>query len=215
MRIEAETFKALRTPLVAAVVLLGASGLLAADAWSRLRRAEAAESARVAAAAALQRNVNELRGERENAITFGERFLALETSGAFEPNSRPLVIDRFEAVTEPWRAQIKRFELGAAGDAVLPGVPEPLLHKVRSAALTFDLMPRHEESFVAIAHAVRDAMPGMRTLERCEIGWIGEDSDEALKAQCTLTLYRFERRSEPAGGMVIDARGTAVPGGLR
>lgn len=215
MRIEAELLRALRTPMVVAAVLLGAAGLLAADAWSRIRRAEAAEQARESAAADLQRNVNALRVERDNAIAFGERFVALEASGAFEANSRPLVIDRFEAATEPWRAQVKRFELGATGDVALPGLAEPALHKVRSAALTFDLMPRHEESFIAIAHAVRDAMPGLRALERCEIGWIGEDSDEALKASCTLTLYRFERRAEPAGGTVIDANGSSLPGGLR
>lgn len=215
MRVEAELFKALRMPIVVATLLLGASGLLAADAWSRLHQAEAAESAREASAADLQRNSNSLRSERQNAIAFGERFVALEASGAFEPNSRPLVIDRFEAATEPWRAQVKRFELGVAGDVALPGLAEPVLHKVRSAALTFDLMPRHEESFLAVAQAVRDAMPGLRSLERCEIGWIGEDSDESLKASCTLNLYRFERRAEPAGGTVVDANGSTLPGGLR
>lgn len=194
-------------PEIIAGALLTVALALAVIAWQRFDRMQQRQHDAERERSAMRRAIADLRQNRDDAVTYGPRFVALRTAGSIGTFDKPRALDSFEANTRAFGEQVQDYSLAAQTAADLPAAAALQHHDLFRHRLDFELRPLHEETFITMLDSLRSSLDGSVSIESCDLSRRGDGGQEsALTARCTLNWYSFVPRGAAPGGIAGSVR---------
>lgn len=199
MDARAEVRQMLRRPaLIAAAMVLGACAF-AALAWVRYDQLAEVERSQMRQASEQRRQLAELRRQSQDAQASAPRYEQLIASGAVGTFDKTRALDSFEAIARAFPGQVLGYSLSGQASFDLDDAASLSQHVLYRHRLSFEMEPRHEETFLRLLNALARDLPGLASIEGCEMKRSGDDAGAGLKARCTMDWVSFGDRSARAG----------------
>ncbi|HMN79790.1 MAG TPA: hypothetical protein PKA20_07645 [Burkholderiaceae bacterium] len=186
-------------PEIIAGALLLLALALAVVAWQRFDRIQQRQHDTERERIAMRRTIADLRQNRDDAVAFGPRFVALRAAGSIGTFDKPRALDAFEAYTRAFGDQVQDYSLAAQTAADLPAASALQHHDLFRHQLDFELRPLHEETFITMLDTLRGSLDGSVAIESCDLSRRDGGSEPGLAARCTLNWYSFVPRGAAPG----------------